>query len=87
MLRLQPAPDAMRCVPLLPRRLPVGFQHLLDPRHNRPQLGLVPFRDFARRRNRIADRFPHHPPVHTELPRHPFDRPYAVLILPAHLLE
>jgi hypothetical protein len=30
---------------------------------------------------------PHHSPVDTEVPGHPLDRPYAVLILSAHLLE
>ena len=86
-LRLQPAPDPMRGVPLLPWRLPVRFQHLLDKRRNRRQLGLVPLRNLPRRRKRISDCVPHHPPMNTELPRHSFDRPHAVLILSSHLLK
>src|SRR5579885_3546642 len=87
MLQPQSPPDPVRRVPLLPGRLPVCLQHLLDQRNHRRQLRTLPLRDLPRCRNRIPDRLPYHPPVHTELPRHPLDRSHAVFVLPAHLLE
>ena len=36
---------------------------------------------------RALDRFPHHPPMYTQLPRHALDRAYPELVLQPNLLE
>src|SRR5438128_378690 len=83
----QPPPDAMRRVPLFPRRLLVRFQDLLDPRDHRHHLWLLPFRFLPRSWHRTVDRLAYHPPMNPELPRHPLDRPDAVFVLAPNLLE
>jgi len=74
MLVPQPGPDPMRRVPLLARRLPVRFQHLLDMLFDRSQPRLFPIGLLPVRRDRARDRLAHHPPVNAMLPSKALDR-------------
>ena len=69
MLLAQARPDAMRRVPLLPRRLPVGLQHAVDGILQRPESRLLPFVLLALRWDRAGDRLAHHPTMHAMLLR------------------
>jgi hypothetical protein len=53
-----------------------------DVRRRQTLLRLLPSRW-----NRALDRFPHHPPMHAQFPRHALDRAYPELILQPNLLE
>jgi hypothetical protein len=64
--------SARKCrVPLLPRRLPVAFQHLVD---SLIQFRLFPLMLLSLSRDRTSDRLAHHAPVRSMLLRQPFDR-------------
>jgi hypothetical protein len=84
---LHPRPDAVRRVPLFAWRLTVGVQNRVDKLDGRLQLPSGTLRLFPRPRQSAANRFPHHPPVHTQLLRYPHDRPDPELVLPADLFE
>jgi hypothetical protein len=70
----QPRPDAMCRVPLLPRRLPVLFQHPVDSLFHRIQFGLFPLVLLSLGRDRTGHCLAHHSPVHSMLLRQSFDR-------------
>jgi hypothetical protein len=67
MLVAQPRPDAMRRVPLLARRLPIGFQHPLDRILHWTDLRLLTFMFLALWRDRVRDCLAHHPSMHPML--------------------
>ena len=50
---------------LFARSLKIRGQHPLDVRHDRTQSGHFTHHRFPLVRNRVPDRLPHHPPVHT----------------------
>jgi len=60
----QPGRHPARGMPLLPRRLQVTAQHLIDRRLERLQPRRAAHRRLARRRHRARQRLPHRPPVH-----------------------
>jgi hypothetical protein len=64
----------MRRMPLLARRLPVGFQHPVDMLFHRTQSRLFPYRLLLFRWDRAGDRLAHHSPVHAMLLRQSLDR-------------
>jgi len=68
MLFAQPRPDPMRRVPLLPRRLPIGFQHPLDGFLQGTDLRLLPCVLLSPWRDRARDGLAHHPPMHAMFP-------------------
>ncbi len=74
-------------VPLFARRFLVGLQNSFDPRNHRSHFHLLPLGLLPRFRYRIGDRFAHHPPVHAELLRHPFDCSDAMRVFTPDLLE
>jgi hypothetical protein len=65
----QTRPDAMRGVPLFPRRVLIGLQNSVDGILQRPQARRLPFVLLALRRDRAGDRLAHHPTVHSMLLR------------------
>jgi hypothetical protein len=66
-----PHPDAMRRMALLARRLPIGFQNLINERgywaDRRPRSLL----DWQPHRDRTLDGLAHHPSMHAKLACHP----------------
>ena len=86
-LRQDPTMDAPGGVALLARRLTVRLQHLVDEVHDRTELRLGPRWISVSRRQRTANRLPHHAPVNTELGSDTRDRADAKLMLPAKLFE
>src|SRR2546428_601157 len=66
-----PHPDAMRRVALLPRRLPICFQNLVDEPGHRADRRPRPLFNWQPHRDRTLDGLAHHPSVHAELACHP----------------
>jgi hypothetical protein len=66
-LAAQAHPNPMSRMPLLARRFYVRGQHLLNVFLQRTQPRRFPYHRFSSRRDRVAERQPHHPPVHTML--------------------
>ena len=79
--RTQPVEDAAGRVALLRWRRKIRSQYLIDEIGNRVQLAKPTLLGLGRRRFGAAQRLPHHPPMHAQLPRHTCDRSYAELIL------
>ena len=75
----------MRRVPLFARCLAIPLQDRLYERNGSRQLWSQTSRNFPLRRHRISYGFPHHPPVHSQLPRYSFDCAGAVFIFPPDL--
>src|ERR1700757_241763 len=73
--------DAMRGVPLFARGLAVCLQNRVDQGCRRSHLQCRTLGLLPPRRHCAPDRFPHHPPVHAQLPRHALNRPCSELIL------
>jgi hypothetical protein len=86
-LALHPRPDAVRGVPLFPRRSSVSFQNRVHKLDRRLQLPSRTLRLLPRPGQRAPDRLAHHPPVYTQLLSHPDNRPDSELVLPADLLK
>ena len=70
----QSGKDSVCRVSLLPRRIPVFFQNLVDDLFQRSQPGLLFFKALSFGRNGTGDRLPHHPAMHSVLLRQSFDR-------------
>ncbi len=85
MLLAQPHPDPMSRMPLFARSLKVGGQHPLDVLHDRTQSRRFAYHRFSLGRNRVADRLPHHPPVHAVLLGQPLNRLSGRVSPPDHL--
>ena len=64
----------MSCVPLLARRLSVGFQHPLDCIPQWADLRMLPFVLLALWRDRVCDCLAHHPAMHPMLLGQTLDR-------------
>src|SRR5262245_19478079 len=79
--------DAMRSMPLFPRRLLIIDQNLIDEISHRIEYGAVTLRHFARRRNGVLNGLPNHPPMHTELPGDAGYRADAKLIFTSDLFK
>ena len=74
-------------VTLLPRGLAICFQNRIDELDCRRHLQMRTHGLLASRRDRALNRLTHHPPMDTQLPRHPLDRAYPKLVLQPNLLE
>src|SRR6516164_6574144 len=85
--RSDPAPDAMRSVPLLSRCLSVRFQNRFDESPGRLEFRTLTYRSLAFRRNRTVHCFPNHAPMNPQLLGNPSDRSPTMLVLPSYLLE
>ena len=66
---------------------PYCVLNLVDERRDRVQLRFDPGGITTTRRQRVGDRLPHHPPVHTEFRRNTGDRADTKLMLLTKLLE
>jgi hypothetical protein len=77
----------MRGMSLFTRRLLVCFQYLVNELFDRSELWTPALGPLPLRRQRVLNRLPHHPSVHSELLGHSDDRSAAMLILPPQLLE
>ena len=86
-LVLNPLPDAVGRMPLLARRLAIGFQHRIDELGGCFQFPAWPFSLLPRLRQRTSNRLAHHPPMHTQLLGHPGNRSDAELVLSTDLLK
>ena len=85
-LKMYPFPDALRRVPLLARRLAIGFQNRVDECRRRSNLQMRAFGLLAPRRQRTSNCLSNCATMHTQLPRHTDNRTRPKLILPANLL-
>ena len=86
-LSLNPFPDAMCRVPLLPWRLLVRFQNLVHERYCRRQFPPRPLHFLSPRRYRAPNRLSYHSPVHPQFLRDSGDRSDPELVLPSDLLK
>ena len=83
----QAHPNPVRRMPLLPRRLAITLQDLVNERDRRLQFRVRPFRFLPRLGQGAGNRLPHHSPVYLHLPGHARDRPYAKLIFASNLFK
>ena len=74
-------------MPLLARRLSIGFKHSVHEVDRSLQLPSRPFGLLPRLRQRASDRLAHHAPMHTQFLGHPSNRAYAELVLSTELFE
>jgi len=83
----QPLVDAVRSMPLFPRRLLILDQNLIDEISHRIEHGTTSLRHVARRRNGVLKGLSHHPPMNTELPGDASYRADAKLIFTSNLFK
>src|SRR5664280_2886429 len=86
-LMLDPLPDPMGCVSLLPRRLLIRLQNLIYVRDCRRQFPARPLHLLPRYGQGAANRLPHHTPMDVQLLGDSGNRPDAKFVLSADLLE
>jgi hypothetical protein len=69
------------------RKIPVALQDRVNELDRGLKLPARTLRLLTRFRQRAADRFAHHPPVHPQFLRHPYHRPDPKLVLATDLFE
>jgi hypothetical protein len=82
-----PAPDAMRGVPLLPWRFLIRFQKRIDERHHRSELWSLSHRCLSFYRNCPQHSLTDHASMNPQLLGDPSNRSITMLILTSNLLE